>query len=338
MGFGNMVERVKDPAAVSLGRRGGLKGGKARMAGLSTEQKTMLGRKAAAARWKKHVGRLHNLFVSPIGISFIEKSPFFRRIRLMCRRVKAVCLVCKGLYTVNRNGRLRAHPCSPFASDRTQPCERCGVDVRLNADLSLRRHTCLFPSSCTLRLHKAPRHYCPDQTDMENVRRLYGEGLDTDEISALVRANPRLVHSWGKRFYPERFEKNMPISTDNEVEAEEKTAEPEKTEEPMKDPHPLSEVRRKKGKERWERMTPEERSEFSRAGGIARWAGHEKGSPVVEKKSRSRTAKDEYRLLAENLFRQGKTTWEVAAWTGKSTQLVTAWRRMWQQEQETLEK
>lgn len=47
------VEREKDPAAVALGRRGGLKGGKARMAGLSAKQKTALGKKAAAGRWKK---------------------------------------------------------------------------------------------------------------------------------------------------------------------------------------------------------------------------------------------------------------------------------------------
>lgn len=46
-------EREKDPAAVALGRRGGLKGGKARMEGLTAKQKTALGKKAAAARWKK---------------------------------------------------------------------------------------------------------------------------------------------------------------------------------------------------------------------------------------------------------------------------------------------
>ncbi|MDT7719426.1 MAG: hypothetical protein QOE94_437 [Mycobacterium sp.] len=42
----------KDPAAVSLGRRGGLKGGKARAAKLTAEQRSEIAKKAAAARWK----------------------------------------------------------------------------------------------------------------------------------------------------------------------------------------------------------------------------------------------------------------------------------------------
>jgi hypothetical protein len=42
----------KDPAAVSLGRRGGLKGGKARAAKLSPEERSEIAKKAAAARWK----------------------------------------------------------------------------------------------------------------------------------------------------------------------------------------------------------------------------------------------------------------------------------------------
>jgi hypothetical protein len=43
----------KDPAAVSLGRRGGLKGGKARAAKLTPEQRAEIARKAAAKRWGK---------------------------------------------------------------------------------------------------------------------------------------------------------------------------------------------------------------------------------------------------------------------------------------------
>lgn len=43
----------KNPAAVELGRRGGLKGGPARMAGLSSEQRRQLGLKGARARWGK---------------------------------------------------------------------------------------------------------------------------------------------------------------------------------------------------------------------------------------------------------------------------------------------
>ena len=43
----------KDAAAVSLGRRGGLKGGKARAAKLTPERKSEIAKKAAAARWSK---------------------------------------------------------------------------------------------------------------------------------------------------------------------------------------------------------------------------------------------------------------------------------------------
>jgi hypothetical protein len=46
----------KDPAAVSLGRRGGLKGGKARASKLTPEQRAEIARKAAAARWGKKSG------------------------------------------------------------------------------------------------------------------------------------------------------------------------------------------------------------------------------------------------------------------------------------------
>jgi hypothetical protein len=43
----------KDPAAVALGRKGGLKGGRARAAKLTAEQRSEAARKAAAARWAK---------------------------------------------------------------------------------------------------------------------------------------------------------------------------------------------------------------------------------------------------------------------------------------------
>lgn len=42
----------KDAAAVSLGRRGGLKGGAARAKALTAEQRAAIAKKAAAARWK----------------------------------------------------------------------------------------------------------------------------------------------------------------------------------------------------------------------------------------------------------------------------------------------
>jgi hypothetical protein len=42
----------KDPAAVALGRKGGLKGGKARAAALSPSKRRNIAKKAAQARWK----------------------------------------------------------------------------------------------------------------------------------------------------------------------------------------------------------------------------------------------------------------------------------------------
>lgn len=42
----------KDPAAVALGRRGGLKGGKARAEKLSAEKRSEIARTGAATRWK----------------------------------------------------------------------------------------------------------------------------------------------------------------------------------------------------------------------------------------------------------------------------------------------
>lgn len=43
----------KDPAAVALGRKGGLKGGKARAANLTEEQLSEIGKAGAKARWNK---------------------------------------------------------------------------------------------------------------------------------------------------------------------------------------------------------------------------------------------------------------------------------------------
>jgi hypothetical protein len=43
----------KDPAAVALGRKGGLKGGKARAASMTPEQRSEAAKKAARARWGK---------------------------------------------------------------------------------------------------------------------------------------------------------------------------------------------------------------------------------------------------------------------------------------------
>jgi len=47
------VSDTKDAAAVELGRRGGLKGGKARAEKMTSEQRRESARRAARARWGK---------------------------------------------------------------------------------------------------------------------------------------------------------------------------------------------------------------------------------------------------------------------------------------------
>jgi len=48
------LEEGKNPAAVLLGRLGGLKGGKARAAKLSAERRSQIAKKAAESRWAKY--------------------------------------------------------------------------------------------------------------------------------------------------------------------------------------------------------------------------------------------------------------------------------------------
>ena len=50
----NETGKKKNPAAVALGRLGGLKGGKARAAKLSAERRSEISREAVMARWRKH--------------------------------------------------------------------------------------------------------------------------------------------------------------------------------------------------------------------------------------------------------------------------------------------
>jgi hypothetical protein len=50
-------ERPKNPAAVALGRLGGLKGGKARAEKLSPRKRKEIAKKAARARWLKRAGK-----------------------------------------------------------------------------------------------------------------------------------------------------------------------------------------------------------------------------------------------------------------------------------------
>lgn len=49
----NAGEKPKDPLAVELGRRGGLKGGKARAETLSAEKRSQIAKTAAYARWAR---------------------------------------------------------------------------------------------------------------------------------------------------------------------------------------------------------------------------------------------------------------------------------------------
>ena len=49
----DQAEPEKNPAAVALGRLGGLKGGKARAASLSKKKRSEIAKKAATARWKR---------------------------------------------------------------------------------------------------------------------------------------------------------------------------------------------------------------------------------------------------------------------------------------------
>jgi hypothetical protein len=51
--FNKSVKEGKNPAAVMLGRLGGLKGGKARAAKLSVKERTEIAKKAANKRWQK---------------------------------------------------------------------------------------------------------------------------------------------------------------------------------------------------------------------------------------------------------------------------------------------
>jgi hypothetical protein len=51
----NNKKTIKNPAAVALGRLGGLKGGKALAAKLTSAQRKASARRAALARWSKKI-------------------------------------------------------------------------------------------------------------------------------------------------------------------------------------------------------------------------------------------------------------------------------------------
>src|SRR5262252_6629343 len=56
--------KKKDPAAVALGRKGGKKGGRARAASLTPEQRSESARKAVQARWASSKKGKHRLIVT----------------------------------------------------------------------------------------------------------------------------------------------------------------------------------------------------------------------------------------------------------------------------------
>jgi hypothetical protein len=47
------TDEGKDPAAVALGRKGGLKGGKARAVSMTAKRRSEVAKKAAKARWDR---------------------------------------------------------------------------------------------------------------------------------------------------------------------------------------------------------------------------------------------------------------------------------------------
>ena len=51
--MGEIIKRIKNPAAVALGRLGGLVGGKARAKKLSPQRRKEIALKAINARWNK---------------------------------------------------------------------------------------------------------------------------------------------------------------------------------------------------------------------------------------------------------------------------------------------
>lgn len=52
-GIPSSPDPAKNPAAVALGRLGGLKGGKARAESLTAKKRSEIAKKAARARWQK---------------------------------------------------------------------------------------------------------------------------------------------------------------------------------------------------------------------------------------------------------------------------------------------
>jgi hypothetical protein len=83
------AEDGKNPAAVALGRLGGLKGGKARAAKLSKKRRSEIAKKAAQARWGKDWQ-----------LSFIARLCFavLRRFVHVLSRLTIVCNILCEIY------------------------------------------------------------------------------------------------------------------------------------------------------------------------------------------------------------------------------------------------
>jgi hypothetical protein len=60
------VSPKKDPAAVALGRKGGKKGGPARAAKLTAEERSEIARKAVRARWDKAGPKSERTILKPL--------------------------------------------------------------------------------------------------------------------------------------------------------------------------------------------------------------------------------------------------------------------------------
>jgi len=68
------AERQKDPAAVSLGRRGGLKGGKARVSKMTKEQLSESARNAANTRWRKTKPRVDTRSILAFRTDWLDRD------------------------------------------------------------------------------------------------------------------------------------------------------------------------------------------------------------------------------------------------------------------------
>src|ERR1700704_2610333 len=86
-----MAAKKENPAAVALGRKGGKKGGPARAAKLTPQQRSESARKAVQARWKKareHRTGLHrtDLGQAASGAPFLDNSK--KALHLNLKRIK----------------------------------------------------------------------------------------------------------------------------------------------------------------------------------------------------------------------------------------------------------